>query len=371
MLSENITQGLARIGAAYAGKADRVPVIAQIGAHTLRLAGQSVEEFFGDPDRFVKTHLAVTDYYRLDAPSFYYDLYNIEAEALGQELTWLPGMFPEIKAGKMLIESADDLDRLKPPDPRRDGRMPFIIEFYKRVVELGIKPQLRFCAPFSLAGNVRGLSNIIIDVMTKPDFAHRLFRFLTDDVLAPWIDVLRQECGADLTAVGADALASLPVTNLKILEEYGLGYILRLRELIGNVEVRGWWGEMYAPDPRDLLEIKWQGHPSCVQVMDPDVHAVGPEVFKAFADEKDAPLLLGIDCALLSRGPVEAIAERVRDYIRVGAAGNRFILFLNEVGPDCPPDHVHAAVQAAHQYGTAGADLDQPFVYKPRRPFGA
>ena len=329
----------------------------------------TLERLLADPDTFVETHLAVTEYYRLDAPAFYYDIYNIEAEALGQPLNWMPEMFPEIKASDMLVKSEADLDRLKPPDPGKDGRMPFIIQMYKKVIDLGIQPQFRFCAPFTLACNIRGLSNVVMDIMMQPEFAHRLFRFIADDVLAPWITALRRECGGDFMAVGADALASLPVTNLAILEEYALGYIKRLDKELGNVQVKGWWGEMHLADPTKLMELKLQGHPSNVQALDPDVHHHGPELFKKFAQQQDIPLLLGIDCSLLSQGPPEAIVQRVKEYVRVGNRGGKFLLFLNEVPPDCPPEHVHAAVQAAHHYGRKDASFEGDFQPRPREPF--
>ena len=350
MITERMREGAALLQQAMIGRADRVPVVAQIGAHTTRLTGRSIREFMSDPDLFIRTHLQVSEYYNLDAPSFFYDLYNIEAEALGQSLVWLEGEFPEIKAGDMLIKEPADLDRLRPPRPEKDGRMPFIIEIYKRMTDLGLPVQLRFCAPFSLAGNVRGLSNLIMDMMSRKEFAHRLLTFLTDEVLAPFVTTLRRECGAEFPALGADALASLPVTNLEILEEYALGYVERLNRLVGGIQARGWWGEQYLADPFQLLELKRRAHPGCVLGLDPDVDRVGPEKFKEFAEKYDSPLMLGVDCALIAQGPVEAIAERVERYIRVGVQGGRFILFLNEVPPGCPSKHVHAAIQAAEYY---------------------
>jgi len=350
MITERMRQGLNRLKEAMTGRPDRVPVVAQIGAHTTRLTGLPVRDFLADPELFIRTHLQVSEYYHLDAPSFFYDLYNIEAEALGQPLVWLEGEFPEIKAGDMLIKRPADLDRLRPPRPGRDGRMPFVVEIYKRMADLGLPVQFRFCAPFSLAGNVRGLSDLVMDMMVRPEFAHRLFTFLTDEVLAPFVTALRRECGADYPALGADALASLPVTNLKILEEYALGYAERLGRLVGGIQVRGWWGEQYLQDPDRLLELKRKGHPTCVLGLDPDVDRIGPEKFKRFAEKYDSPLMLGVDCALIAQGPLKAIVERVGRYVRAGGRGGRFILFLNEVPPGCPPEHVHAAVQAAEYY---------------------
>ena len=369
IISGRLQRGLNRIEAAYRGEADRVPVFAQIGAHTIRLAGLNISDFFADPDLFVKTHLAVTDYYRLDAPSFYYDLYNIEAEAMGQRLIWLPGMFPEIASGNMLLQGIDGVGGLKAPDPSRDARMPFVIELYKRVFELGIRPQFRFCAPFSLACNIRGMSGLIMDIVSKPEAVHRLFRFLTDEVLAPWITALRKECGGGFTAVGADALASIPITNLSILEEFAFGYIKRLDELVGGIEVRGWWGEMHLDDPGKLLDLKLRAAPSALFAMDPDVYSLGPGVFKEFAARRKRPLVLGIDCSLISRGPLEALVDRVRQYIDEGGPGGPLLLFMNEVPPDCPPEHVHAVVQAVEHYGRRGHQPEKDFKIIARESF--
>ncbi len=363
MLSDRMKRGIERIGKKLRGEGEsnRVPVLAQIGAHTLRLSGVPVKNFFDSPDLFIKTHLAASEYYKLDAPSFYFDIYNIEAEAMGQSLNWIPDTFPEINNSDMLIKTEADLDRLKAPDPLRDGRMPFIIEFQKRLFDMGIAPQFRFCAPFSLACNIRGITNLIFDIMERPEFAHRLFCFITDEVLAPWITILREECGGNYPAVGADAYASLPVTNLSILEEFALGYIKRLNKQIGGVEVRGWWGEMHLRNPEKLLELKLQGHPSYVFALDPDVNHLGLQIFKEFAQKRDLPLMVGIDSTLISHGSKNEIIDRVREYIHLGNSDGRLLLFLNEVPLECSPDNVHTAVQAIHHYGRIGASFDEDF----------
>ena len=363
MLSNRMKRGIERVGNKLNGKgeSDRVPVLAQIGAHSLRLSGIQVEDFFANPDLFIKTHLSVSEYYKLDTPSFYFDIYNIEAEAMGQSLNWIPGTFPEANNSDMLIKNEKDLDKLTAPDPRRDGRMPFIIEVYKRMLDLGIPPQFRFCAPFSLACNIRGVTNLLFDILQRPEFAHRLFGFITNEVLAPWITVLREECGGDYPAMGADAYASIPVTNLSILEEFALGYIKKLDKQIGGVEVRGWWGEKNLRDPIKLMELKLQGQSSCAIGMDPDVKHIGIQFYKGFAQDRNLPLMIGIDSTLLSQGSKKDIIDRVREYIQLGNSDGRLLIVLNEVPIECPPDNVHTAMQAIHHYGRTDAIFEEDF----------
>ena len=73
-----------RIDRFIKGQADRVPILAQINEHVVRLCGADLREAYTDAEKFVEMNLAVFQYYGLDMPGFYYDIYNIEAEALGQ-----------------------------------------------------------------------------------------------------------------------------------------------------------------------------------------------------------------------------------------------------------------------------------------------
>lgn len=371
MQSSGLKAYLKRLTENSPRKADGISVSAQIGSHTMRLTGVTERAFFSNPYLFVNNHLLVSAYYELDTPAMYYDMYNIEAEAMGQELVWVPGMFPEINSANPLIKGESDLDRLRPPDPKKDGRMPFILEVYKRMVDLGLNPSPRYCAPFTLIGSIRGLNNLLMDILTNPSFAHKLFSFVTTDVLMPWIETLRRECGAGLFALGADAQASLPLTNLEILEEYALGYVLRIREEIGNIGVTAWWGERYLRDPEALFKLKLRGNPGVLKGYDPDVYEVGPERFVEFAAANDAHITLGLDSGTLASEPIPVIVDRVKHYVQAMGRQKKGSLFLNEVTRECPSEPVHAAVQAAKFYGTPLSNhfSAESFAFQPKMPF--
>ena len=333
-----------------------VPILAQINEHVFRLFGADMREAYTNAEKFVEMNLAVFQYYDLDLPGFYYDIYNIEAEALGQRMNWDPRRMPEIDRGNPLIREPRDLDRLKPPDFKKSGRMPFVLEVMKRCYDLGIPVRIRFCSPFSLAVNVRGIENLLIDILTAPSFAHRLLKFLTEEVLVPWVQTQREAIGKpEAFGSGADAAASPPIVTVEILEEFVAPYVLRMNERIGNVVSMGYWGNSYLyRHPvkfRRMLELMAAMSPALLMCLDPDVNRTGPEPFVQFAREKKIPMMIGIDTVLLQEGPPEKIVERCRRYILAGAQAERLTIFLNDISVNTPPENIHAAIAAVRHFG--------------------
>lgn len=77
-----------------------------------------------------------------------------------------------------------------PPDPYSSGRLPWVREVSRVFLALtGRLDRVYFTAPFSLAANIRGYESLASDMQIRPDFTHRLFTFLCDEVLVPHIQV--------------------------------------------------------------------------------------------------------------------------------------------------------------------------------------
>jgi len=58
-----------------------------------------------------------------------------------------------------------------------------------------------------------------------------------------------------------------------------------------------------------------------------------------------------VDAALLHTGPVEAIVERIKSYIKNFARDGCCLTDLNQIPLATPSEHIHAAVAACHTYG--------------------
>ncbi len=157
-------------------EAAQVVIGAQSNDHSAHLAGVSSRRFFTDAHTFVRVQLLVTEYYQLDVISNFWDVYNIEAEALGQKVVYDAGGIPDADRNRPLISTPSDLDRISPPDPYKSGRMPWILEINRNFMEMtGKLERVYFTAPFSVAVNIRGFENLVHDMFERPRFVHRLF----------------------------------------------------------------------------------------------------------------------------------------------------------------------------------------------------
>ena len=74
---------------------NHIVIGAQSNDHSAYLAGISSMRFFTDAHTFARVQLLVTEYYQLDVLSNFWDVYNIEAEALGQKVVYPPDAIPE------------------------------------------------------------------------------------------------------------------------------------------------------------------------------------------------------------------------------------------------------------------------------------
>jgi uroporphyrinogen-III decarboxylase len=347
-------EGAKRLEDALAGNPDRIPVYAQIHEFTMSEFGIPAKTFYTTPDILTPATLEVAEQYGLDVGYVDYDVYNIEAEGLGQKVVYFEDHVPDVDRGVPLITGPDDLVKIKTPDFDTAGRFAGVIEIQSIYAKLtGLPPSLQFCAPFSLAANLRGVENLIMDMLRNPPFARGLFDAVVEEVLVPWI-LYQKKMFPDTTSIaGADAMASLPIVNLKMLDEWVAPYILKIREICGpEVYVPNWVGERYLQDPRKMLALKILVCPDFLEGQDPDVDALSPKFYKEYAEERDVSLILGVGAEFLAHATPDKVSQRVTEYVRVGAVNGCFALYLCNLGATTPPENLRAAVEAAHSVPT-------------------
>ena len=340
---------------AMTGAPDRVPVYAQMHEFVLHELNADPRQFYTDPELLVRGTLEVMEAYGIDVPVLDYDSYNIEAEALGQEIIYPQDGMPDVDRTKPLIREKADLEKIQLPNFEKDGRFPAVLEMNRLFCEMagGLEGTPCFCAPFSLAANIRGIEQLLMDMYLDPEFARELLDRVTDDVLIPWILRLKTVCPRATGISGNDAAASLPIVNPDILKEWILPYVARLREKCGpEVVVPNWVGESCLKQPEDMLDLKLAACPGFIEGQDPDVEKLGPWFYKSFAIEKKVPLVLGVGAAFLALATPLEIRQRVKQYVEIGGKGGGFVLYLCNLGATTPPENVRAAIQAVRDYGT-------------------
>ena len=336
------------------GRPDRVPLFAQMHEFALHELKLSPKKFYTSPGLLVKGCLEVMEAFGIDVPVLDYDVYNIEAEALGQVVVYSDTSMPDVDRTKPLIRDRSDLRKIRTPDFETDGRFPMVLEMNRLFGEIieSREGSPGFCAPFSLAANIRGLEPLLMDMYADPEFARELFDRITDDVLVPWIETLKKTCPDAKGICGSDAWASIPIVNPELIKNWILPYVKRLQAQCGPmVYVPNWVGESNLKDPLTLIELKLQACPGFVEGQDPDVALLGPSLYKTYANKRNVPLVLGIGAAFLAQATPAEIRNRVRQYITVGGEGGKLALYLCNICATTPPENVRAVVQAIQDYG--------------------
>jgi len=353
MIDRRFQKGYGKLKKAMEGVPDCVPFTSQMHEFAMTWSGTRGHKFYTDASALVTGIVKTAKDFDFDVPGLGYDVYNIEAEALGQKLVFSEKQAPVLNNALRLISEKKDFLRLKPPLPGSSGRMPFILNTLRLYRErTGIPPTIQFCAPFSLAVLLRGYEDFMYDLYEDRDFAHELLSFLTEEVIAPWINVQKEEFPESASAIGADALCSPPMVNTTLIKNFSIPYIRRLRELCRvPVSVINWWGESHVKNPIELLTLKLEVASGLIRAQDPDVAILGPEIFKEFAVKNNIVLELGVGDGILNRGSEEKIRDRIKHYIQKASQGGKFILYLSSLNADTPPENIKIAVSAIRKYG--------------------
>ncbi|MFV0528045.1 MAG: uroporphyrinogen decarboxylase family protein [Lachnospiraceae bacterium] len=346
-----------------------VPTFAQVNEFIPQTCRLPYDYLFRDNGRaMAECTLLVWEYTGLDMIGANHDFYNFEAESIGAKINFYKSHIPDVNRNDFLIKSSKDLDKIKFLG-LDSGRYRYLIEYchaYTSYVGLDTFPS--FCAPWSLACNLYGLENLLIETQVDPAFVHELLQRIVYDLQGPMLKAMAAEIlGFNAISV-ADAWTSPPMVSLDILHEYTVPYTLKLPEAMGQdvpVNNSGIWGSSCFDDTerrddfmRCVLEMG-----QYVAAFDPDQDKVGIQYYRDFADKMKAPLLLGFSTSLLQDADIVTIVERTKRYTLKGKSGNTSLLFFyNHFAPQTPIDHIRASIAAVHTYGVPEATVETPFA---------
>jgi len=313
--------GYERLSAALFGRPDRPPIVVQPGLYAMALHGLSGRRFFSEPETFVRTSQNMAAYFGFDWWSPVFDVFNIEAEALGQALVWCADMEPWADRDHPLLRERSDLDWLTPPIPGKSGRMPFVIEVYRRFTEMtGVAPVCVCCSPFTLAALVRGLRPLIVDMYREPSFVDRLLVFLREEVVVPWVRCLAEATGAS-AVVMCDPFAGPPTLSPSLERRFRRHHVEAV--------------------------IQATNSPSCA-VLDGRGGCQGQVADASLVMDVK---LLELPTDQLRDGSPAEIVGAVCQVLEESQGGGRFALLMHNIPIGMPVENVLTAVAAAKQFG--------------------
>ena len=313
----------------------------QITTHALHLTSSDAAAIINNAADFFDMQQYVCSFYALDKICTVYDVYNIEAAALGQKIIHFKNELPSVDVSEPFIKDKSDIYKIKNIDFKKNNRSRFVldlIDIYKDRIGKNYKP--RFCAPFSLAANIRGYGNLINDIYEDKRFTRELFKVINNELLAPWIFMQRERAGnAAAIASGADAWVSIPNVNPEILENVIIPSYEELKSLSGNIYLSLLGGARHLKYPEKYLEMQKIMNPFLVKGTGFDIDVLGTDFFRDFADKNNMDMLLGIEACFIAENNIESINKKISDYIKAGlSAKGFFTLYFNDIPADIDPE---------------------------------
>ncbi|UCD52335.1 MAG: hypothetical protein JSW27_06795 [Phycisphaerales bacterium] len=225
-----------RMDRAVEGQApDRVPFVPSVYEHGARLIDRPPGPVSRDPELMAQAALKAYELYQHDIVTVGIDIYNIEPEALGCEVSkGENGSIPGVKTHPLAYASALEVDRLSIPQVGKSNRLGVIEEACQRVYgEIGERVWVYACmsGPFSQAVELRGFEQLVMDTLEDPPLVHRLLERTTEFTKQQAARLSETGCGVNLY----ESWATIPLITPAMFKEYVVPYNRKVIEMIvGN-----------------------------------------------------------------------------------------------------------------------------------------
>ncbi|MEG0898111.1 MAG: uroporphyrinogen decarboxylase family protein [Oscillospiraceae bacterium] len=229
MLKDSMTP--AERGAAIAaGKpADRLPCNPNIANGVARIYGCKISEFNHNPKAIAEAQMAAYHRFGNDSLRVFTDLFTW-SEAMGAEV-----LFPEDNTADLLkpaVSRIEDIDKLVPADPYKDGRLPVHLEAMKYLRDLAgdtMRCSAGVVGPFTNAFFLFGVNETLKLIHKDPEAVHKLCKVSLETCKA----YAKAAMDIGLTPTISEPMSSCTVVSPKVFREFSLPY---LRELVQYIQ---------------------------------------------------------------------------------------------------------------------------------------
>jgi len=362
----------------HAGKPIRVPVILGLNVRYMLLSPWlnprkiTFEQYFNDPDLMLETQLEFQHFVRhnlvsdafMGMPKDQWNGVGVDFQNT-YEASWFgcPVMFRDGQVPDTEPILTDDRKRMLfdrgIPDPLADGSMAKNMRFWERMKERikdftfmglpvpGVSPTgLGTDGPFTAAANLRGATQICMDVYDDPEFVRELLEFITEATIVR-IRALREMLGHDpKPRCWGIADDSIQLLSREAYREIVLPHHRRLfRELAGDgphsIHLCG-DATHHFKTIRDELNVM-------------SFDTGFPVDFARLRNElgPDVQINGGPSCPFLLRATPSEVRDEVKRILGTGVMeGGKFVLREgNNVAPGIPEENLTAMYLAAKELG--------------------
>ena len=211
---------------------DRFPFVPSIYEHGAAVIGKSPYETSRSAELMAEAALRSWEIYQHDLVTVGIDIYNIEVEAFGCEISKDAAKAPPgVKTHPLAEDELLDSRALSVPRPGPDNRLQLIADATKTVVDaLGrdVWVLSTMAGPFSQAVELRRFENLIGDMVDAPERVHALLEKTTELSLQQARRL--SETGSGISIF--ESWATLPLITPEIFGTYVVPYNKRIIEMI-------------------------------------------------------------------------------------------------------------------------------------------
>lgn len=323
------------------GPADRPPVLPQIYGYTAGLAGVPLRDYVTDGATIARCQLQALA--ELDHDGVFAVSDNsIEAEALGCRVEFPAGAYPYIR--ERCLDGPSHLDRLRVPDPEKDGRMPEILKACRLLRDAVGRERVvigNALGPVTVAGQAMGLEHLLYLIADDPDGLRAVLDLAAQVTVAYARAQLR--AGAHVTVL-YEPSASPAVIPRPVFERFARPVLHKtLAELRDSGTFCRWLHiagptqsilSMYPEMGVDLASFDYQVPVTAALALLPNTCLIG-----------------NLKPYLFVSGSAPEVERQARDLL--GAAVDRGGLILSsgcEIPPEAGPENIRAMVRAARDF---------------------
>ncbi len=271
---------------------------------------------------------------------------TVEASSLGCEVKWPKDATPY--AEPVLKDLEQDLPKLKPGDPKKDGRMPQVMQMYSELADRLNPYNYQVTSgflhgPIDVAAEIRGITDFFMDLYRNPQAVHTIMDIVTETCIA--FARAQFEAGGSTMLhimISDDSGSQLSETHW---EEFGLPYLQRLFSSLPE----GVIGVIHnCSRVSHLTELYKQTGAEGIQF--------GEDLPMDQARQKlgDTMCLIGnlTPIGVLSTGTPDEVEAKCRQLIQQGGQGGGLILSSSgSVNRKTSMENLEAMLRAAEKFG--------------------
>lgn len=326
----------------------RVPVVACSEEFDVRVCGGGVtyNEYNRDAKIMAATQIAAVKRFDYDWAWLQVDD-CIVFEVLGVEVRGEGNILPATCG--YLPATRDTLNLLRKLDPRKDGRMPMLLDALKQIKsEFG--DELLVCgrteAPFSSVALLYGIEESMLLPLMDPDLLRDTLKYFVE--IQTEFGLAQREAGADAVWFG-DCNASGHLISEKYFEEYALPSVT---EVVKEYDQAGLWSIYHASEEKE-------GHIQLQAGSGVSLLSVGPGIdmlrVKQLVGDK-VGLIGNLDPVnVLMNGSPERVAAEAKRIVTECKPGGGYVFNTGEMVPrDTPVENMEAMLAAARDVASYG-----------------